>query len=80
MMTKNRIAFHVFAIENGYPDAGKCHRKIRNGCPDAGNGQRKIKMAVPIRDEVFKNQNMVSQCGTGILKTEWGFPEAGRSD
>ena len=54
--------------------------KIESGYPDAGKGQWKIKMAVPMRDGDFENQNMVSRCGTAVLKTEWDFPDAGRSD
>ena len=33
-----------------------------------------------MRDGDFENQNTVSRCGTTVLKTEWDFPEAGRSD
>lgn len=33
-----------------------------------------------MRDGDFENQNMVSRCGTAVLKTEWDFPDAGRSD
>ena len=31
-------------------------------------------------DGDFENQNTVSQSGTTVLKTEWDFPDAGRSD
>lgn len=31
-------------------------------------------------DGVIENQNTVSRSGTGVLKTEWDFPDAGRSD
>jgi len=53
--------------------------KIKNGYPETGKCQRKIKMAVPMRDGDFENQNMVSRCGTTVLKTKWHFPEPGRA-
>ena len=28
----------------------------------------------------FEIQNTVSRCGTTVLKTEWDFPDVGRSD
>ena len=33
-----------------------------------------------MRDWDFYNQNTVSRCGTGVLRTDWGCPGAGRSD
>lgn len=33
-----------------------------------------------MRGGVIENQNTVSRCGAGVLKTEWDFPDAGRSD
>ena len=33
-----------------------------------------------MRDGDFLNLDTVSRCGTGVLKTDWDYPSAGRSD
>ena len=71
--------------------AEKCSWRLRIGLffvllrlkiadPIWGKLQRKLETAVPMRDGDFENQNTVSGCGTGVLKTDWDFPGAGRSD
>ena len=65
--------------EKWLPRCGKVPTKNKNGCSDAGNGRRIIKMAIPMRDGDFENQNAVSRCGATVLKTEWDFPDAGRT-
>jgi len=66
--------------KSGYSDVGNVQRKMKTAIPMWKTPDEKIKMAVPMRDGDFENQNTVSRCGTAVLKTEWDFPDAGRSD
>ena len=63
------LSAHGTAREKGQKFSRRAEKVLEQG-------QRKFGTAIPKRDRGKKE--WLSRCGTGILKTKWGFPDAGQ--